>query len=510
MTWNLGYVSELDYTFGYYKQLNPLNAQFAAMLSGVEPPKINNACELGFGQGLSFNFHALHTEIDWYGNDFNPQQAQFAKGLNSAGKLNSLIVDDDFATFCSRDDLPSFDFISLHGIWSWVSEKNRKILIKFLEEKLRLGGLVYISYNTMPGWSSTMPLRNLMSEFLETNTSLSDDMPTRIDKVLNLIDELLSKDPLFLRANPSIKARFDEMKSQKSQYLAHEYFNSNWDPVSFSVMSGYLSDAKLTYCAPADLIDLVPSANFSQDQISYLNNINSIIRRETVKDFLTNGQFRQEYWIKGGRKISNDEQEKQILNTSICLINDSPFPYYVERHGRKADLSREVYKPILDILENRKAIKIQKIFNELKKTLNCTLATVTEAVCVLHGGEFVTVVPNDKLEPRLKSNAAKMNEYLINATLSSYDNSYLVSPATRSAVKMDIIQQLFFKAFTSGQSSIEKLTDFAWSVLKAKRQAIMHDGKVLKTEEENIKELKKRADEFLSNRVQHLKAYEMI
>ena len=72
--------------------------------------KINNACELGFGQGLRvFNFHALHTEIDWYGNDFNPQQAQFAKGLNSAGKLNSLIVDDDFATFCSRDDLPSLN-----------------------------------------------------------------------------------------------------------------------------------------------------------------------------------------------------------------------------------------------------------------------------------------------------------------------------------------------------------------------------------------------------------------
>ena len=100
---------------------------------------------------------------------------------------------------------------------------------------------------------------------------------------------------------------------------------------------------------------------------------------------------------------------------------------------------------------------------------------------MLHGGEFVTVVPNDKLEPRLKSNAAKMNEYLINATLSNYDNSYLVSPSTRSAVKMDIIQQLFFQAFTSGQSSIEQLTDFAWSVLKAKRQAIMHNGKVLKT-----------------------------
>ena len=37
--------------------LNPLNLNLALTYAGIKPPLIKNACELGFGQGISINFH---------------------------------------------------------------------------------------------------------------------------------------------------------------------------------------------------------------------------------------------------------------------------------------------------------------------------------------------------------------------------------------------------------------------------------------------------------------------
>ena len=63
------------------------------------------------------------------------------------------LSDESFEEFCRRQDLPDFDFIGLHGIWSWVSDKNRQVIVDFIRRKLKVGGVVYVSYNTQPGWA---------------------------------------------------------------------------------------------------------------------------------------------------------------------------------------------------------------------------------------------------------------------------------------------------------------------------------------------------------------------
>lgn len=51
-------------------------------MAGHPAPKIENACELGFGQGLSVAIHAAaQSGIKWWGADFNPSQASFATEL---------------------------------------------------------------------------------------------------------------------------------------------------------------------------------------------------------------------------------------------------------------------------------------------------------------------------------------------------------------------------------------------------------------------------------------------
>lgn len=160
--WTAGYVTDIGYTYGYYSELNPLHMKIALLNAGLDAQHVGVACEIGFGQGLSINIHAAASGTDWWGTDFNPAQASFARQLAKASGNNAKIFDEAFADFCSRSDLPEFDTIGLHGIWSWISDANRRILVDFVRRKLRAGGVVYVSYNTLPGWAAFSPVRELM------------------------------------------------------------------------------------------------------------------------------------------------------------------------------------------------------------------------------------------------------------------------------------------------------------------------------------------------------------
>ena len=56
--WTGGYVEGIDYTHGYYRELGPMHAAMALAHAGVRMPTVGQACEPGFGQGLSTNIHA--------------------------------------------------------------------------------------------------------------------------------------------------------------------------------------------------------------------------------------------------------------------------------------------------------------------------------------------------------------------------------------------------------------------------------------------------------------------
>ena len=58
MDWTAGYVADIDYNSQYYSELNPVRLSLALLNAGYALPNIRNACELGFGQGVSVNIHA--------------------------------------------------------------------------------------------------------------------------------------------------------------------------------------------------------------------------------------------------------------------------------------------------------------------------------------------------------------------------------------------------------------------------------------------------------------------
>ena len=132
--WTDGYQTEVNYTFGYYKDLSPNFQKFCLLLNGVDCSSADlehNHCELGFGQGVSLNVHATSNFGTFYGTDFNPAHAAHANTLAEQCLVPHHFYDASFEELLEKD-LPMFNSISLHGIWSWISHENQHIILKFI------------------------------------------------------------------------------------------------------------------------------------------------------------------------------------------------------------------------------------------------------------------------------------------------------------------------------------------------------------------------------------------
>ena len=293
--WSSGYVSELEYSFGYYAELNPLNMEAAFINSGYVYPAIENACELGFGQGLSVNMHAASSNINWYGTDFIPAQASFAQQLARSSGARAHLFDDSFEEFARRQDLPDFDFIGLHGVWSWISDKNRQVLVDFFKAKLKVGGVVYLSYNTLPGWANFAPIRHLMTQHADVLGAQGEGVASRINDSLKFADELLQLNPLYAATNPGVTDKLHSLQTQSRSYLAHEYFNKDWEPMHFSAVAESLGRAKLSYVCSAGIVEDMDQLHLSEEQSTFLNKIPDRLLRESARDFMTNKIFRRDY-----------------------------------------------------------------------------------------------------------------------------------------------------------------------------------------------------------------------
>ncbi|MDP1906904.1 MAG: class I SAM-dependent methyltransferase, partial [Hyphomicrobium sp.] len=235
-----GYRTDIDYTYSYHSELNPLRLRLAFLNAGLPAPPVAAACELGFGQGVSLGIHAAASAVRWHGTDINPAHAAFAQRLAAASGTEVDLRSDSFVDFSARD-LPMFDYIGLHGVWSWISDGNRAAIVAFIRRRLKPGGVLYMGYNALPGWAAFSPLRHLLVEHANRAGSEGTPIAGRIDDAIRFSDRLLAANPGFARDNPGIVESFKVMREDDRHYLAHEFFNRDWQPMHFATVARWLA-----------------------------------------------------------------------------------------------------------------------------------------------------------------------------------------------------------------------------------------------------------------------------
>lgn len=507
--WSAGYIADIGYTFGYYTELNPLRVKLAFLNNGLVCPEFGTACELGFGQGMSANIHCAASVTQWYGTDFNPAQAGFAQNLALNADTNAKLYDEAFDEFAQRDDLPDFDYIGLHGIWSWISDTNRAVIVEFIRRRLKVGGVLYISYNTLPGWAAFAPMRHLMTEHAEIIGSEGRGIVSRIDGAIDFADKLLATNPLFSRANPLVGERIEKLKEQNRDYLAHEYFNRDWHPMHFGTMGGWLEPAKVQYACSAHYLDHLDGINLTAEQQQFLDDIPDPMFRESVRDFMVNQQFRRDYWVKGLRKLSNLEKSEALRQLKVILVTKrSEISLKANGALGEASMNEDVYNPILDCLANLQPKSLGQIETAVTDK-GIGLAQIVEAVMVLTGVMHLCAVQDSSVISKAKKHTDSLNSQLIDLARGSADLVYLASPVTGSGIQVDRFQQLFLLAIGQGKKQPADWAEATWEILALQGQKIIKEGKTLESVEENLAELTTQATSFAENQLKVLKALQI-
>ncbi len=267
-----GYVTELPYTLGYYPELDPraLERQWKALEAGAPEdapsiygaPKIEVACELGFGQGLSLAIHAVAGDCEWWGNDLLPEHLATVRELTQGLGAPLQVFEQSFAEFCVRTDLAQFDFIGMHGIWSWISPANRRCIARFIEQRLASQGVVYLSYNVREAWTDILPLREFLVSHVAQPALASQPLETRIEAALLAAQRMVADDLPPARDQPQFEQHLRRIRHQRKAYLAHEYFNRDWQAFDRVEIERTLAPLGLRYLGQAGT---TTSKRFSRD-----------------------------------------------------------------------------------------------------------------------------------------------------------------------------------------------------------------------------------------------------
>ncbi|MEB3198449.1 MAG: class I SAM-dependent methyltransferase [Candidatus Sericytochromatia bacterium] len=508
MNWTEGYVTEVTYTHGYYRELSPALMRLACLSQGLAAPEADDFhyLELGFGQGLSVNMHAAAVDGTFWGTDFNPSHAAQARAWSRITGTDLVALDASFAELAARDDLPAFDVIGLHGVWSWISPENRRAIAELARRHLKVGGVLYVSYNTTPGWSPTIPVRHLMCLHADLAGAEIQGMPGRINGAIAFAQRLVDSNAGYFRNNPVAADRIKSLANLDRNYLAHEYFNRDWHPMSFSEAADILSEAKLSFAGSIHLLDHLDAINLSTENQKILAEIPHPVLRQSVRDYMVNQYFRRDLFIKGPRRLSAAEAERAWRDAAFVLTSHpDDVPMTVQGALGPANLLESLYKPLLAaFFEDGAGPKTLGQLLERRDLPNVNLAQLREAALVLTGAGHLFPVQPSSANGHARCRA--LNQHLIERARSAGDINFLVSPVMGAGLMVARIPQLFLAAVQAGAADAPTIAQQVWDILNAQGQRLIHEGKTLESPEENLAELERQAQAFLDRRLPVLKA----
>lgn len=505
MDWTAGYASDLVYTAGFYREQAPAFLNLTCVLNGYEPVALDKSftyCELGFGRGLTANvLAATHPQGKFYATDFNPAHVAEAREICAAAALPNLtLLEHSFADLNgpAGDALPEFDFITLHGIYTWVTPENQQHIVSFIEKKLKAGGLVFLSYNAMPGWTPHLPLQRLLVDHADSHPDRSDK---QVSKASEFVTRLQSLNAAYFTANPAVTSKIDMLKAADAKYLVHEYMHRHWQPLYHADVAKDVARAKLEFVGVADLPLAFYSMYLSPEQRALLGEIEDGTLRQTVVDYMLNTSFRRDVYVRGARKMSPARAMKvtrELIATLIVPRHKATLKMkvgLVETNGRD-----ELYIPVLDALAQRPhsieelnalpALKSRTVGDVFQIVI--MLVASSQAICSFRENRGVSQQHSDQMNKVIAERACMVDDYQV-----------LAAPFAGTAIAASYIERFIYLVLDTQTeaNNVRAIVDAVRQLMSSYGHVLNKDGKPLVAEHEISEELTRLVRDFIENKL---------
>ena len=359
--WGGGYVTDITYSVGWYRQQSPAMMALAAIIGGSSatiPAGDDPVLLLELGCGFGYGAMALAASNPTWtvtAVDFNPAHIAGAREWAAeAGLTNITFVEADFSRWEDNPvlrALPEMDFVTMHGVWSWIPPAAQSGIVRLLGQKVRPGGLVHLSYNTLPGWQDRMGIARVIREAGQRVPGRSD---IQARAGLRVVKDLIAANAHFATNAPSTANLVKVLEDASVHYLAHEFMNAYWRPCFVTDVAAALSEAKLEWIAAGNLTDNFPELMLTEEQREIFHRYSDPLMQELIKDMCIPRALRHDVFVRGARRLTVSERGTALMDVNLTLVKPpGDLPESVATPAGRAELNREFYQPIVQALAIR-------------------------------------------------------------------------------------------------------------------------------------------------------------
>jgi hypothetical protein len=221
-------------------------------------------------------------------------------------------------------------------------------IVRLLRAKVKPGGAVHVSYNSLPAWGSALGMQRMVRECGRRLGTRSD---RQAEEGLKLVKELQAADALQLKRSPMAMSLIDRISILPAAYLAHEYMNDSFAPCFHADVAHAFSDAKLEWAASASLIENFPELALTPEQRAVTQRLDDPLVRELMKDMCLERSLRHDVFVRGARRMNPAARDAALMDVWLALnISPEEMPYEAEMPAGQAALSRSFYRPITEAM----------------------------------------------------------------------------------------------------------------------------------------------------------------
>ena len=339
-----------------------------ALIYGLDPVPVEDARVLELGSSCGGNIipQALYNPTATFtGIDLSPTQVKHGNELiESMGLKNITLLEKNIMDI--DETFGTFDYIIVHGIWSWVPDVVKDKILNICSHNLSDRGIAYVSYNTYPGWKRLEQLRDIMlySEKHAPNDSLQE-RTVYTKNVLKLIAETMKLDERSTKISDYKIKNINRVLQSNDYYVGHEYLEAINDPV---YVSEFIERAQQQGCA------YIGDETLNRSFISWLDsdvekNIRTLARdsyidKEQYYDYVYDTQFRMALLTKGNNKdkISHDEMVQKKVLDSLYFNNALD-----EEPGVPPEWTNVMHISIQELMDTKRPFNVEDILKHIEE-----------------------------------------------------------------------------------------------------------------------------------------------
>ena len=315
-----GYATDIPYLRDFKPMLAPAWLDHVALVGGIEPPDRSSGftwCDLGCGQGVTAAIlAATHPNGEFFGVDAMPAHTDHGGRLASAAAIaNVRFHAADFAAAIELE-LPQFDYIVAHGVYSWVDRASQGALLRFVDRRLKPDGLVYLSYNALPGWVRDLPFQRLVQEL---NRIFPGDSAARFAAAAKIARALADAGVPALADSFIVKELKERPEDYAPAYLVHEFMPPAWRPLWVTEVRTALAPIGLEPVGSATLSENLDWMVLDEPAREILAMIADPGAAELVRDFYIDQRLRCDVFARGNRQVGPSERAERLLASTFAL-----------------------------------------------------------------------------------------------------------------------------------------------------------------------------------------------